>query len=76
MERPKIQSLNFLNVIQAHSVENGKEIFKQLCKQCGGKGFFKRVMVNVDTRELQECKGFESCLECEGGFIYGPRESS
>jgi len=71
MERPKIQSLTFLNKIQTHSIENGKEIFKQLCLRCGGKGFYQNVIV-FDGHIVGD--NDTSCLECEGGFIYGPRE--
>jgi len=71
MERPKIQSLNFLNKIQTHSFENGKEIFKQLCKRCGGKGFYQDIIV-FDGEKIKD--EIVSCNACEGGFIYGPRE--
>jgi len=73
MERPKIQSLNFLNKIQTHSIENGKEIFKQLCLQCGGKGFYVHYNMNPDTMLIDK-KELLSCQECESGFIYGPKK--
>jgi len=74
MEHPKTQSLNFLNKVQKHSTENGKEIFKQLCKQCGGKGFYLHYNMNPDTMKIDK-KELLSCDKCEDGFIYGPRET-
>jgi len=73
MERPKIQSINFLNKIQLHSFENGKEIFKQLCTKCGGKSFYESIIVIGDKQFEKE---IVNCEVCEGGFIYGPKQSS
>ena len=70
MTNPKIQSLNFLNKIQDHSVENGKQIYKQLCKRCGGKGYYQDIVVVSGIKIKDE---IVSCLECEAGFIYGPK---
>jgi len=72
MERPKIQSLNFLNKVQNHSIENGKEIFKQLCKKCGGKGYYQSIIMVSDKEMKNE---IVSCEVCEGGFIYGPKQT-
>jgi len=72
MERPKIQSLNFLNKIQTHSFENGKEIFKQLCTKCGGKTFYESIIVIGDKQFEKE---IVNCEVCEGGFIYGPKQT-
>lgn len=71
MERPKTQSLNFLNKIQLHSFENGKQIYKQLCTRCGGKGYYQSIVMVSGTEIKNE---IVSCLECEGGFIYGPKQ--
>lgn len=55
-----------------HSLENGQEIFKQLCLRCGGKGFYQN---NIVVDSLLISSEVVSCLECEGGFIYGPKQT-
>lgn len=70
MTNPKTQSLNFLNKIQKHSIENGKEIFKQLCLKCGGKGFYQSIVM-IEEHEIKN--EIVSCLDCDGGFVYGPK---
>jgi len=72
MTNPKTQSMNFLNKIQAHSVENGKQIYKQLCKKCGGKGYYQSIVM-VSSVEIKN--EIVSCEICEGGFIYGPEQT-
>jgi len=64
--------MKFLNKIQAHSLEDGKQIYKQLCKKCGGKGFYQSILVVGWTQVKNE---IVSCLDCEGGFIYGPKQT-
>jgi len=46
--------------------------FKQLCIQCGGKGYFFHNWVDIDTNKIYK-KEIVSC-NCENGFKYGPRE--
>lgn len=70
MINPKISSLTFLNKIQKHSIENGKQIYKQLCKKCGGKTFYQSIVM-VGPKEIKN--EIVSCENCEGGFIYGPK---
>lgn len=72
MINPKTQSINFLNKIQNHSLENGKQIFKQLCIKCGGKGYYQSIVMISGTEIKNE---IVSCLDCEGGFIYGPKKA-
>jgi len=46
--------------------------FKQLCKQCGGKGYYLHQNFNLSTNKIDKSE-IVSC-NCEEGFIYGNRE--
>jgi len=50
------------------------DLFKQICKQCGGKGFYEHINVNPDTNLIDKDE-IVSCLNCERGFIYGAKEA-
>jgi len=65
----KTQSMSYLNKIQALSLkDDSKPIFKQVCRKCGGKGFYQSIVVIGNKQMKNE---IVSCLDCEGGFVYG-----
>ena len=64
--------MSILNKIQVHSSENSEIIFKQVCLKCGGKTFYQSIVV-VGTHEIKN--EIVSCEVCEGGFIYGPKQT-
>jgi len=47
--------------------------FKQICRQCGGKGYYLLQNFNLMTNTIDK-KEFVNCEICEGGFIYGDRK--
>jgi len=46
--------------------------FKQLCRQCGGKGFYLHQNYNMTTNKIDK-QELLSCEVCEEGFIYGEK---
>jgi len=48
--------------------------WKQLCSQCGGKGFYLHQNYNLTLNKIDKSE-LVSCNLCESGFIYGIRET-
>jgi len=57
---------NLIEVIDDQTV-------RQLCPQCGGKGFYLHIWADPVTKKPYK-KEFVSCEVCEGGFKFGSRE--
>lgn len=48
--------------------------FRQLCAQCGGKGFYIHILADSVTKKPYKTE-IVSCEVCEGGFKFGSREA-
>lgn len=66
--REKTLTLSIINLVE--KIDGKTE--KQLCRQCGGKGFYIHNWADFDTKKIYKSEKV-SCLVCEGGFIYGDR---
>jgi len=50
------------------------QINRQLCLQCGGKGYYIEIFADPETRKPYKVEKV-SCEVCESGFIYGNKAS-
>jgi len=45
---------------------------KQVCKTCGGKGYYIHQWADYETKKVYKSE-WVNCDQCEGGFIYGKK---
>jgi len=51
------------------------KIFKQICAQCGGKGYYLHQNFDI-TRGIIDHSEIVNCDQCENGFRYGQKIKS
>jgi len=48
------------------------QTFKQLCRQCGGKGYYIHQNFDLTSKIITKSE-IVNCDKCESGFIYGQK---